>query len=100
MPSSCNPFPPKVGAGLSSFLDPLYLPRSQDQTQGQLVGFVEKKDYPDQSFLIATPIHTPHIVTVTLFPHYPELRNKIVGVDSGPSRTLIFWLLEWLLGRP
>lgn len=64
------------------------------------MGFVQKKDYPDQSLLISAPACTLPIFTVTCFPHYPELRNTTWGVDNGPSLTLILCLLDWLLGRP
>lgn len=64
------------------------------------MGLVQKKDYPDQSLLISAPACTLPMLIITLSPHHPELSDTSSGIDSGPSLSLILWLLDWLLGRP
>lgn len=93
---------PDYGQACPSFSqNPLYLPLPpRIRPWGSWLGFVGKKDYPDQSLLISAPACTLPIFTRTLFPHHPELKDTVLGIDNGPSLTLVFWLLDWLLGRP
>lgn len=105
----CSPLPTlgplKAGTGPSIFLSgsPVPFPTPQDQTQGQLVGVCSEeglsRSVPSN---LSSCLHPPHIHRnpLTPLPHNSELRVKILGIDDEPPLTLLFWLLDWLLGRP
>lgn len=84
---------PGQGQARPSFLNPLYShchPQPRIRSWGSWLGFVMKKDYPDQSRLISAPACTLPVVTGTLFSHRPEPRKTVWVWTMGhvsPSRS-------------